>query len=95
MKSKFSHYAKTLIDLHEQGDMPSWEIVLFIVKYIAQEGAQSDFDNLPAWLKEETAKEIENYRKERNWRIIVNGAIEDYAPYAESFIKKITFNKTN
>ncbi|WP_308725852.1 hypothetical protein [Metapseudomonas otitidis] len=91
MKNDFAHYAKILVDLHEQGDMPSWEMVLFIVKSIAQEGGQSDFDSLPVWLKAETEKEIEVYKIERDWKVIINGAIEDYAPYADKFIKKIEF----
>lgn len=89
MGNEITEYVNYFIDLHNQGNMPSWEIVSYIIKSIAKEGDQGNFDDLPQWLKIEITNKIEEYIKERSWSIITNGVIEDYAPYAEVFIKKI------
>lgn len=77
--------------LHHHGDMSVWEIVLYIVKGIAQGGGQSDFDNLPRWLKLEVASELEKYKKEGSWGVITSGVVEDYGVYADAFIDKVDF----
>jgi hypothetical protein len=75
--------------LHRQGDMSVWDIVLYIVKGIAQGGGQADFDNLPRWLKLEVVSELDRYKKEGEWGVIVSGVVEDYGVYADAFIDKV------
>lgn len=91
MKSSFFHGLVVLMGLHHQGDMPAWEIVLYIVKEIAKDGGQAEFDNLPSWLKFEVANELEEYKKDGSWRVIISGEVRDYGVYADAFIDKVDF----
>lgn len=91
VESGFFHCLVFFIGMYHQGDMPVWEIVLYIVKGIAQGGGQTDFDNLPSWLKLEVASELDRYMKEGAWGVITNGVVEDYGVYADAFIDKVDF----
>jgi hypothetical protein len=85
-------HLEAFLKMHERGDMPMAEIAAHIVKYVAGEGSKADFDGLSAQLRHEVVEKIKWYRREGGWLIISNNGVENYAPYAESFLEKVGGN---
>ncbi|MFC4158772.1 hypothetical protein [Chitinimonas lacunae] len=84
-----------LIEMHAAGDLPAWEIVVYVVKYIAQSGSQVDFDDLPKWVKAELITALEQYKQKGGWLVLSAGEMEDYGQYADVFLGKIRIDTNN
>lgn len=67
------------------------EIVSHIVKGIALQGDKADFDGLPLPLQLEVRKALDGYKSSGGWLVISNNGMENYAAYAETFIKKVGY----
>jgi len=84
-----STYIDDILKMHECGDLPSWILTAFVVKSLSERGDQSDYDNLPAWLKNNIRKRIAEYQADEGWLMFgSNREAEDYAPYAEKVLRK-------
>jgi hypothetical protein len=55
------------------------------------QGEKSDFDGLPLPLKSEVAKKLDWYQSSGGWLEVSDNGMENYAPYADTFIKKVGY----
>jgi len=82
-------YIKEFIEMNLRGAFPTWELSAYVVKKLSKSGTQSDFDELPDWLREGIRKEIASYKASGIWLILQsNSEGEDYAPYAEDVLQR-------
>jgi len=80
----------SLLEMNGRGEMPMDEIVAHVIKSIALTGSGSDFSSLPEELKEHVRARIAWYKKTGGWLLVSNNGLEDYAPYAEAFLAKVS-----
>jgi hypothetical protein len=55
-------HLEAFLKMNEQGNMPMAYIASYVAKYIAREGDKSDFDGLPAELRQEVVETIKGYQ---------------------------------
>jgi len=71
--------------------MPLGHIAGYVVRIVALEGAKSDFDELPVFLKHEVQKQLDLYRSVGTWYVISTTGRQDYGVYAAAFIGKVGY----
>ncbi|PMQ05146.1 hypothetical protein DyAD56_11240 [Dyella sp. AD56] len=82
-------HLSALIEMNLRGEMPMEEIVAHVVKSIALEGGEGDFETLSLELKKEVLEKLARYQKSGDWFLVSNTGMENYGPYAEAFLRKI------
>ena len=86
-------YIGDFVDMHARGELPIWVLVAYVVKSLSKSGVQSDFDELPDWLREGVRGQIASYEASGGWLMLQsNSEAEDYSPYAEEVIRKFDLN---
>lgn len=87
-------FIKEFIEMNLRGEFQTWELAAYVVKQLSKSCLQSDFDELPDWLKAGVREEIDSYRASGGWIIFrSNSEPEDYAPYADDVIRKFDLSK--
>jgi hypothetical protein len=82
-------YVNEFIEMTLRGEFPTWELSAYVVKKLSKSGTQSDFDELPDWLRAGIREEIASYKASGIWLILQsNSEGEDYAPYAEDVLQR-------
>ena len=76
------------ISLYNDGNIPAWEIVCHVIKYLSHNGDKSDYDQIPEWMKVAVMNRINLYKIDGAWLVYSNNGVENYGPYADAFIAK-------
>ena len=80
----------SLLEMNGRGEMPMDEIVDHVVKSIALTGTGSDYTSLPEELKGQIRAKIAWCKKAGGWFLVSNNGFEDYGPYAEALLAKVS-----
>ena len=86
-------YLESFLEMHERNELPTWELVGYVVKFVAIEGAQSDYAEVPEWLRKEIERKLQAYLETKYWSVFSNLGEEDYGKYADIFLSKIGTKK--
>jgi len=87
-------FINEFIEDHMRGEFPTWQLSAYVIKKLSESGNQSDFDELPDWLRESVREQIASYKASGYWLIVQsNSEGEDYARYAEEVIRKLDLTR--
>ncbi|AZZ92338.1 hypothetical protein EUZ85_17030 [Hahella sp. KA22] len=84
MALSFSHD----IDLYNQGILTIYILNASVIRRLALEGCQEDYDRVPSWLRDEINRDIEKFHKTGVWMIVSNEGVENFEVIAEKFSTK-------
>ncbi|MBU6951351.1 MULTISPECIES: hypothetical protein [unclassified Hahella] len=84
MALSFSHD----IDLYNQGILTIHILKTYVIRRLALEGSQEDYDRVPSWLRDEINRDIKKFHETGVWMIVSNEGVENFEVIAKRFSTK-------